>query len=149
MNQEAEQNQETEQQPLDFKNYHLHIAMPCYAGQVSEPTMSSLFKFILVANQLGLEWSFDSISNESLVTRARCNLMSKMMANKSATHFMFIDSDIRFEPRAIFQMLAADKEIIGGLYPKKVIQLVMLLTSMRRQKCKVVCLLLTLLATDF
>lgn len=112
-------NQETEQQPLDFRNYHLHIAMPCYAGQVSEPTMSSLFKFILVANQLGLEWSFDSISNESLVTRARCNLMSKMMSNESATHFMFIDSDIRFEPRAIFQMLAADKEVIGGLYPKK------------------------------
>jgi len=110
---------ETEQQQLDFSGFHLHIAMPCYAGQVSEPTMSSMFRFILMANSVGLNWSFDSISNESLVTRARCNLMSKMMANKDATHFMFIDSDIRFDPKSIFLMLAANKDVIGGLYPKK------------------------------
>jgi hypothetical protein len=57
--------------------------------------------------------------NESLVTRARNNLMAKMMSNTQATHFMFIDADIRFQPESIFQMLACDKEVIGGLYPKK------------------------------
>jgi hypothetical protein len=57
--------------------------------------------------------------NESLVTRARNNLMAKMMTNKEATHFMFIDADIRFEPDAILKMIACDKDVIGGLYPKK------------------------------
>jgi hypothetical protein len=57
--------------------------------------------------------------NESLVTRARNNLMAKMMTNTQATHFMFIDADIRFQPESILQMLAFDKEVIGGLYPKK------------------------------
>jgi hypothetical protein len=57
--------------------------------------------------------------NESLVTRARNNLCAKMMTNDAATHFMFIDADIRFEPDAIFGMIAADKDVIGGLYPKK------------------------------
>jgi len=57
--------------------------------------------------------------NESLVTRARNNLMAKMMSNREATHFMFIDADIRFQPESILQMMAYEKDVIGGLYPKK------------------------------
>ena len=73
----------------------------------------------MLAQQAGLNWSLDTMVNESLVTRARNNLMAKMMTNKSATHFMFIDADIRFQPESILQMIACDKEVIGGLYPKK------------------------------
>jgi hypothetical protein len=105
--------------PFDFTKCHLHIGMPCYGGNVSEPTMTSLLRFILMAQQVGLNWSLDTMVNESLVTRARNNLMAKMMTNQSATHFMFIDADIRFQPESILQMMACDKEVIGGLYPKK------------------------------
>jgi hypothetical protein len=45
--------------------------------------------------------------------------MAKMMTNTAATHFMFIDADIRFEPDSILKMIACDKDVIGGLYPKK------------------------------
>jgi hypothetical protein len=95
------------------------IAMPCYGGMVSEPTMTSFLRFTLLAGKVGLNWSLDTMVNESLVTRARNNLCAKMMTNAAATHFMFIDADIRFEPEAIFGMIAADKDVIGGLYPKK------------------------------
>ena len=105
--------------PFDFTKCHLHIGMPCYGGNVSEPTMTSLLRFILMAQQVGLNWSLDTMVNESLVTRARNNLMAKMMTNQSATHFMFIDADIRFQPESILQMMACDKDVIGGLYPKK------------------------------
>ena len=57
--------------------------------------------------------------NESLITRGRNNLMAKMMTNTAATHFMFIDADIRFEPDAMLKMMACDKDVIAGLYPKK------------------------------
>lgn len=106
---------------FDFSKVHLHIGIPCYGGMVSEPTMTSFIRFILTAQKVGLRWSMDTMVNESLITRGRNNLMAKMLSNKSATHFMFIDADIRFEPEAIFQMIAYDKEVIGGLYPKKVI----------------------------
>ena len=106
-------------QQFDFTKCHLHIGIPCYGGMVSEPTMTSLLRFIMLAQQAGLNWSLDTMVNESLVTRARNNLMAKMMTNKSATHFMFIDADIRFQPESILQMIACDKEVIGGLYPKK------------------------------
>ena len=105
--------------PFDFKKVHLHIGIPCYGGMVSEPTMTSFLRFTLLAQQAGLNWSLDTMVNESLVTRARNNLMAKMMTNTAATHFMFIDADIRFQPESILQMLAYDKDVIGGLYPKK------------------------------
>ena len=108
------------QQPtFDFKKVHVHFAVPCYGGMVSEPTMTSFLRFTLLASKVGLNWSLDTMVNESLVTRARNNLCAKMMTNAAATHFMFIDADIRFEPEAIFGMIAADKDVIGGLYPKK------------------------------
>jgi hypothetical protein len=116
---QSAQPQPQQGQPFDFTKIHLHIGIPCYGGMVSEPTMTSFLRFILLASQAGLNWSLDTMVNESLVTRARNNLMAKMMTNTQATHFMFIDADIRFQPESILQMLSFDKEVIGGLYPKK------------------------------
>jgi hypothetical protein len=105
--------------PYDFTKVHVHFGIPCYGGQITEPCFTSFLRFILMASRSGLQWSLDTMVNESLVTRARNNLMAKMMTNTAATHFMFIDADIRFQPEAIFMMLASDKDVIGGLYPKK------------------------------
>jgi hypothetical protein len=117
--QQSQQVGTQEQQKFDFSKVHLHLGIPCYGGMVSEPTMTSFLRFVLMASQVGLNWSLDTMVNESLVTRARNNLMAKMMTNTNATHFMFIDADIRFQPESIFQMIACDKDVIGGLYPKK------------------------------
>ena len=116
---QPQEQQQQQGQPYDFKKNHLHIGIPCYGGMVSEPTMTSFLRFTLLATQAGLNWSLDTMVNESLVTRARNNLMAKMMSNKEATHFMFIDADIRFQPDSILQMMAHEKDVIGGLYPKK------------------------------
>ena len=109
----------TERKPFDFKKCHLHIGIPCYGGMMSEPTVTSLLNFLLLAQKLGLNWTLDTMVNESLVTRARNNLMAQMLCNKDATHFMFIDADIRFEGTAPLRLMVADKDVIGGLYPKK------------------------------
>ena len=117
--QQAIDNPQPQGVPYDFSKAHLHIGLPCYGGLVLESTMTSFIKFILMCNKVGLSWSLDTMVNESLVTRARNNLMAKMMTNEAATHFMFIDADIKFEAESIFHMMAADKDIIAGLYPKK------------------------------
>jgi len=116
---QARTNPQPQGVPFDFSKVHLHIGLPCYGGLLLESTMTSIIKFVLLAPKVGMNWSLDTMANESLVTRARNNLMAKMMTNEAATHFMFIDADIRFDANSIFQMLAADKDIIAGMYPKK------------------------------
>jgi hypothetical protein len=39
--------------------------------------------------------------------------------DSDATHLLFIDADIGFDPRVVPTLVQADKDIICGLYPKK------------------------------
>lgn len=99
---------------------HLHIMIPCYAGMLYEITMRSLLDFLTVATQCNLTVSLDTMGNESLITRGRNNMMARGLHNwKTTTHFMFIDSDIRFNAIDMINMITTDKDVIGGLYPKK------------------------------
>ena len=58
------------------------------------------------------------MQNESLITRGRNSLTNDFLKT-DATHLMFIDADIGFNPQDILPMIDADKDIICGLYPKK------------------------------
>ena len=101
------------------KTPHIHFLIPCYGGQISEPTFTSFLKFVVLASKLGVEWSLDTLINESLIPRGRNSLVARALANPKATHAMFIDSDIRFSPENIIALIKEDVPIIGGAYPKK------------------------------
>lgn len=102
-----------------FDGVHLHIGIPCYGGMVTTVSFVSYIQFVMAAAKEGLNWSLSWVTNESLVTRARNKLVADMMANEKATHLMFIDADIGFKPEHIGMLINSDKEIIGGIYPKK------------------------------
>jgi hypothetical protein len=102
-----------------FENKHLFIATPCYGGQVTEPYLRSMVRLILLMNRFGVKFTLSTLANESLITRGRNTLVSFFMENKEATHLMFIDADIEFNPEDVLRMLAYDKPVIVGAYPKK------------------------------
>jgi hypothetical protein len=58
------------------------------------------------------------MGNESLITRAR-NELTRIFLEKDFDYLMFIDADIGFDGQAVAQLLAADKDIVCGIYPKK------------------------------
>ena len=103
----------------NFKGKHLFIATPCYGGQVSEPYLRSLVRLILLMNRFNVEFTLSTLANESLITRGRNTLTSFFMENEKATHMFFIDADIEFNPEDVLRMLAYDKPVITGAYPKK------------------------------
>lgn len=109
----------TQDQINYLRKCHPQIAMPCYAGQLFESVMVSMMKFVIYCGKLGMNFSLDTMVNESLITRGRNNLVAKFMHNTAATHIMWIDSDIGFQPEDIFKLLLHDKDVVGGLYPKK------------------------------
>ena len=119
----AQQPQPAQQQiqvNVDFlKTTKVHICMPCYGGMLTEQTFMSFIKWANVARQLGIEWTIETMTNESLITRARNTLTAKFLQNKDSTHLMFIDADIGWEPWHLLVLLNRDVDIIGGLYPMK------------------------------
>ncbi len=98
---------------------HLHFLIPCYGGQISEATFTSFVRFALQARNWGLDWTLDTLVNESLIPRGRNALVARAMANPLATHIMFVDSDIMFEPADVLALVQEDVDVIGGGYPKK------------------------------
>lgn len=96
-----------------------HIMMPCYGGQLTESTFMSFIKWGNVCRQLGIEWTVETMTNESLISRARNTLTAKFLATESSTHLCFIDADIGWEPWHLLVLLNHDRDVIGGLYPMK------------------------------
>lgn len=101
------------------KQPHIYIAIPCYGGQIFEACFMSLLKFSVAAPRWGLNWTVDTMVNESLIPRGRNNLVSKFLHNQDATHLMFIDADIRWKPEYIPMLLQTGKDLVCGLYPMK------------------------------
>ena len=105
---------------IDYlKTTRVHIAMPCYGGMLTESTFMSFIKWANTARQLGIDWTLETMTNESLISRARNTLTAKFLSSPESTHLMFIDADIGWEPWHLLVMLNRDVDVIGGLYPMK------------------------------
>jgi len=105
---------------VDFlKTTRVHIAMPCYGGMLTESTFMSFIKWANTARQLGIDWTLETMVNESLISRARNTLTAKFLDQAESTHLFFVDADIGWEPWHLLVLLNRDKDVIGGLYPMK------------------------------
>jgi GT2 family glycosyltransferase len=104
-----------------LRKMNIFFATPCYGGQVTDQYFLSMFRLSQVLIQHGIRFRITTLRNESLVTRARNILTAMFLEDTSCTHLMFIDADIEFDPDSVIRMLAMDKDIIAGAYPKKTI----------------------------
>jgi len=117
---QAQPGQQQIQVNIDYlRQQRVHICMPCYGGMLTESTFMSYIKWSNTCRQLGLDWTIETMTNESLISRARNTLVAKFLNTPTSTHLMFIDADIGWEPWHLLVMLNADKDVIGGLYPMK------------------------------
>jgi len=97
----------------------LYILTPHYGGMCYVNYMNSLISTISRLKEVGVELHTEFCNNDSLVSRARNNLIAKAMTNPNTTHVMFIDNDITWDPDSILKLLIANKPIVGGIYPLK------------------------------
>lgn len=104
-----------------LRNKHIFIATPCYGGQIGEPYFRSMMRLAILCNKYDIQYTISTLANESLITRGRNTLVSFFMEHPEATHLFFIDADIEFDPNDLLRMVAYDKPITVGAYPKKAI----------------------------
>jgi hypothetical protein len=95
------------------------ILTPCYNGTCCISYLTSLIATIQEFSNVGIPIKIYFCKNDSLVTRARNNLIARAMTDKTVTHIMFIDSDIKWFPHDIYKLILSNKDVIGGAYPLK------------------------------
>ena len=102
----------------DLRKEKIFIATPCYGGQLTEAYFRSTIRLLTFCNQHQIPIAFGTIANESLVTRAR-NVLVAYFLQSDFTRLMFIDADIEFQVEDVIKLIAHNKEVAVGAYPKK------------------------------
>ena len=80
-----------------------------------------------------MDFQIDTLINESNVIRARNSCAAKFLSG-DATHLMFVDADIQFNPTDIVKLVGHDKDIVGGIYPQKTLPPKMVVNTLDNAK---------------
>lgn len=104
-----------------IKTYNptLVICTPCYGSVLYVNYTICLTQTIELFRKIGFPLIVEFCRNDSLVCRARNNLIAKALSNKDMTHILFIDNDITWEPIDVLKLVMDNKHVIGGIYPLK------------------------------
>ena len=115
----------TEAQKEFMKGKRVMIGTPCYGGMTTAAYVQSMVGFSNLSKLFGVEYVLVTLINESLVTRARNDIVSQFLNFKDEKgyldYLMFIDADIQFQPDSVLRLIVHDKDIAAGAYPLKVI----------------------------
>jgi hypothetical protein len=99
---------------------NLVVATPCFGGQISVLYATSLLrleKLLRTFNGVSLKVLFKD--GDALITRARASLVSQFLDDPGATHLLFIDADIGFEPEQVLRLIQCGADMAAAVYPIK------------------------------
>lgn len=99
---------------------NLVIATPCFGGQLSVLFAASLFKLqklVRAYSDFNLKVLFKD--GDALITRARASLVSQFLDDLDATHLLFVDADIGFEPDQVLRLIECGADMCAAIYPIK------------------------------
>ncbi len=80
----------------------LLVGTPCYGRQVTDLYAGSLLKLQLACQRREVRLQVQMLGSDALITRARQNIVARFLENDTATHLIFIDADMGFEPEQVF-----------------------------------------------
>lgn len=98
---------------------YLVIGTPCYGRQVTDLYAGSMLKLALACQQRGIRLQVQMSGSDALITRARQNVVAHFLHMEGATHLLFIDADIGFEPDQVFRLMECDAQMCAAVYPIK------------------------------
>lgn len=94
------------------------IATPAYGGQVTTAYFQSIIGFMSHASVRGMSVDIMTLTNESLITRGRNEIVATFLAG-DWTDLLWIDADVVFDPEHAFRLLESPHPVCVTAYPMK------------------------------
>ncbi len=96
----------------------LMICTPCYGKVLGEGYLHSVMATVDLLRSRGHRVEVKTLGNESLITRARNNMVAHFLAS-GFDKMMFIDADITWPAQAVLALLESGHPVCGIPYPTK------------------------------
>src|SRR5688572_8944369 len=94
------------------------IAVPAYGGPIKNGCVSSVVNLTRALATNNVQFEFLTVDSGD-IAEVRNFLGSYLLEEKRYSHIALIDYDMTFSPRGIFEMLKANKPLIGWVAPRK------------------------------
>jgi hypothetical protein len=98
------------------------VATPAFGEMFYTPYVQSLLRLQRAVTKRGWTMQHASVSY-AYVAESRNYLLTHWFDKSDATHLLFVDADMGFEPQLIFDMVALDKPVVGVIYTKRQVNL--------------------------
>jgi len=95
------------------------IGTPCYNGLVTTDYLVSMMRLQNELARHNIQFTLETTSTVSLIPIARNYIVSKLLADATFTHLLFLDADIGFDPAVVPRYVAANRDVVAGIYPVK------------------------------
>ena len=103
---------------IEDSGIHAFVATPAYNGKVDTDYAIALAESCQMATMHGIRVTAVVISNSCFIDLCR-NTLVAMFLKTDCTHLFFIDSDLRWEPRALVGLLKSGRPVCAGAYRKR------------------------------
>ncbi len=99
------------------------ICVPCYGGNVSDKTLTSIFNLGKTLVRNNINHGLLTTANESLISKGRSKMANFFINNTDYEYLFFLDADVGFNADDVLKLLNHKKELVCGAYPMKTIPL--------------------------
>lgn len=100
---------------------HIFIGIPTADQTIKTGTTKSVYRLTLALQRVGISTSLFFAESADIIENR--NILAAYFLETDASHLLFIDSDIAFDPQLVGDFLTMKKPIVGSAYCKRKIDM--------------------------